>query len=125
MATRATRSRQSSDTARRNESNAGRASWPEPPAGLQLTWLSLDGEWLAVLSYPLRQRAPLVGLTRTERDVVDHVIAGRSNAEIARHRGTSARTVANQVAVIFRKLGVGSRRELASVVVGSPTDAVT
>lgn len=31
---------------------------------------------------------------------------GHSNAEIARARGTSARTVANQLAGLFRKLGV-------------------
>ena len=34
-----------------------------------------------------------------------------SNTEIARTRGTSARTVANQVASLFRKLGIRSRAE--------------
>ena len=42
------------------------------------------------------------------------VLAGLANAAIARRRGTSARTVANQVASIFRKLGVQSRAELAA-----------
>jgi DNA-binding NarL/FixJ family response regulator len=37
---------------------------------------------------------------------------GLSNAEIARSRGRSPRTVANQVAKIFEKLGVSSRSEL-------------
>ena len=41
------------------------------------------------------------------------VVAGRSNGEIAAARGRSVRTIANQVAAIFRKLGVGSRLELA------------
>jgi DNA-binding CsgD family transcriptional regulator len=36
-----------------------------------------------------------------------------SNSEIGRRRGTSGRTVANQMATIFRKLGVSSRAELA------------
>jgi DNA-binding CsgD family transcriptional regulator len=51
-------------------------------------------------------------LTAAERDVVQRVVDGRSNAEIARARGTAVSTVANQLASIFRKLGVGSRFEL-------------
>jgi hypothetical protein len=71
MATRATRSRRSSDAARRNGPNAGRARWPEPPAGLQLTWLSLDGERLAVLSYPLRQPPQIGPRVVTNRTACD------------------------------------------------------
>lgn len=55
------------------------------------------------------------GLTSAEKEIVVHVLEGRSNAEIARARGTSARTVANQLAAVFRKLGVQSRSELARV----------
>ena len=40
-------------------------------------------------------------------------IAGLSNAEIAKRRGVSVRTVANQIAAVLHKLGVVSRRELA------------
>ena len=56
-----------------------------------------------------------VPLTRSERDVFERVIAGESNQRIAERRGTSLRTVANQIAVVFRKVGVGSRRELCAV----------
>jgi len=52
-------------------------------------------------------------LTVAERQVVVHVLSGRSNAAIARARQTSSRTVANQLAAIYRKLGVSSRWELA------------
>lgn len=43
-------------------------------------------------------------------------LANLSNAEIAERRGTSPRTVANQVASLFRKLGVASRSELRALV---------
>jgi DNA-binding NarL/FixJ family response regulator len=40
---------------------------------------------------------------------------GCSNSQIARLRSVSIQTVANQVASAFRKLKVGSRRELVAV----------
>lgn len=54
-------------------------------------------------------------LTPAEELVLSGIIAGASNETIARRRGTSARTVANQVASIFRKCGVGSRAELVAL----------
>ncbi len=48
-------------------------------------------------------------LTTAENEVAHLIGAGLSNAEIARRRGSSPRTVANQAARIFRKLGVTSR----------------
>jgi DNA-binding NarL/FixJ family response regulator len=42
------------------------------------------------------------------------LLEGKRNADIARERGTSVRTVANQVAAIFRKLKVRSRAELVA-----------
>ena len=51
-------------------------------------------------------------LTSAERQVVIGVLNGRSNAAIAAARHTSSRTVANQLAAIYRKLGVSSRWEL-------------
>jgi DNA-binding CsgD family transcriptional regulator len=48
-------------------------------------------------------------------------MAGRSNREIALERASSKRTVANQIATVFKKLGVRSRRELAA---RAPGDAI-
>jgi DNA-binding NarL/FixJ family response regulator len=53
-------------------------------------------------------------LTEAERQVVTGVLNGRTNAAIASARRTSCRTVANQLAAIYRKLGVSSRWELAA-----------
>lgn len=56
-------------------------------------------------------------LTQAERQVVAGVLDGRTNAAIAMARRTSCRTVANQLAAIYRKLGVSSRWELAARIV--------
>lgn len=58
--------------------------------------------------------AAVATLTPTEQELVDHVLGGRSDREIATARGTSARTVANQLRTLFAKLGVTSRSELAA-----------
>ena len=55
---------------------------------------------------------PIDELTRAERDVLVTVLAGRTNCYIALARGTSEKTVANQVSQILRKSGSSSRREL-------------
>lgn len=54
----------------------------------------------------------LAALTPHERQVAALAREGLSNGEIARRRGTAERTVANQLASIYRKLGISSRAEL-------------
>ena len=56
-------------------------------------------------------------LTPAQCAVVRHLVCGRTYAEIAACRYTSTRTVANQVAAAFRRLGVSGRVELAQLVV--------
>ena len=51
--------------------------------------------------------------TPTERTILELLSQGLSNAEIARIRSRSVRTIANQVASLLRKAGAASRRELA------------
>ena len=53
-------------------------------------------------------------LTQAEHDIVQQLLAGSSNAQIATSRRRSVRTVANQIASIYRKLGVASRSDLAA-----------
>jgi DNA-binding CsgD family transcriptional regulator len=59
-------------------------------------------------------------LTSAESEILDLVRSGLTNAGIAQMRRTSARTVINQVANIFRKFGVASRRELKALLVKGP-----
>jgi len=51
-------------------------------------------------------------LSAAEKQVASLVSAGLSNADIARKRGTSVRTVEKQLSSIYEKLGVLSRHEL-------------
>lgn len=53
-------------------------------------------------------------LTPAERDVARRVIEGHDNRAVARLRGTSVRTVANQIASILQKTGKRSRADLAA-----------
>jgi DNA-binding CsgD family transcriptional regulator len=77
--------------------------------------LSQDGfSEVLIFDTVLAPSEPAEGLTLTERSVLLQVIRGENNREIAAKRGTSARTVANQVAVLFKKFGASSRAELAA-----------
>jgi DNA-binding CsgD family transcriptional regulator len=95
------------------------SAWPQPPRDLELSFVWIDGEELAVLSHPLDEPAALAGLTEAERRVAADVVDGLSNERIAHRRGTAASTVAKQIGSVFRKLGVGSRRELVAMMKGS------
>jgi DNA-binding CsgD family transcriptional regulator len=60
-------------------------------------------------------------LSETERRIVDLVIAGRRNREVADELSLSPNTVAWNLSKIYRKLGVASRTELAAHVTANPT----
>ncbi|NOU29432.1 MAG: helix-turn-helix transcriptional regulator [Polyangiaceae bacterium] len=79
---------------------------PEPSS---LEGFPLGTFQVVVLSGPEFER-----LTLAERAVVGLAAAGLSNEQIARARKSATRTVANQLASAFRKVGVGSRFELAA-----------
>jgi DNA-binding CsgD family transcriptional regulator len=89
-----------------------------PPLGLRGRRLSFAQAEILVLCFPLENAALPTSLTAAERDVVERVLGGASNEEIAAARRSSRRTVANQLGSIFKKLGVASRAELASRLAG-------
>ena len=91
------------------------------PFDLRAARLQAKGKEWAVLSFAAgSNRAKADALTPAERAVLEGLLAGQSNAAIARARGTSIRTVANQVAALMRKLGLDSRRELIARFASSP-----
>ena len=95
----------------------GRQAVADDVASARVHHLEIAGHRLAVLSLPALGHAPgLLRLTTAEREVASMLLAGLSQSRIATRRGTSPRTVANQVAAIYRKLDVGSRAELAAAV---------
>lgn len=80
------------------------------PQSGRLSELTLDDEALLVVS-ALRPDLWLpVRLSLAETAVLRRLMAGDSHAEISGARATSPRTVANQLATAFRKLGVSGRR---------------
>jgi DNA-binding CsgD family transcriptional regulator len=78
--------------------------------------LSDDDDDVVILRLPSRGASLRAKLTDSEIAVVELVCAGLSNAEIAARRRCARRTVANQLASIFKKLSVGSRHELIALV---------
>jgi DNA-binding CsgD family transcriptional regulator len=92
-------------------------SFPAEPASSRQTKVAtftIGADEFAVLSVPLDDGSLTAALSEAEREVAMLAAKGMKNAEIARRRGTSTRTVANQMASILRKLGVSSRYALAA-----------
>ncbi len=87
----------------------------KPPEGV-IAYELEPGKVLFV--HPLPSRLDSSALSTAEREVAALILCGRDNASIASLRRTSPRTVANQVARIFSKLGVHSRAELAVKALG-------
>jgi DNA-binding CsgD family transcriptional regulator len=75
-------------------------------------WLSADEQTMCALQLDEPASTGLDNLTSAERDIVQQLAAGASRAAVARTRGTSLYTVNSQIASIFAKLRVGSKREL-------------
>ncbi len=76
--------------------------------------IRLVGAGRSVLSVSIRRPEAKFGgrLSAAEREVVLMMADGQSHLEIARSRCASLRTVANQIASAYRKLGVSGRFEL-------------
>jgi DNA-binding CsgD family transcriptional regulator len=69
-----------------------------------------DARW--VISVEVPGRSLRARLSRSEWEVARLAIEGQAHVEIARARGTSVRTIANQLAAVFEKLGMSGRAEL-------------
>jgi DNA-binding NarL/FixJ family response regulator len=54
---------------------------------------------------------PFPQLTRRERDVLERIAAGKSNAAISRELSLAPKTISNRVSAVFGKLGVADRSQ--------------
>lgn len=71
-----------------------------------------DGSALTVVSATRPDHFLGSTLPLAELDVIRSLVEGNSYAEIARSRGTSTRTIANQITAVFRRLKLSGRNEL-------------
>jgi len=65
----------------------------------------------------------VASLSPRERSVMDLIVAGMSNKEVAIALGVSPKTVESHRANVMRKIGVGSLAELVQVAVAAGTRA--
>lgn len=92
---------------------------PRAPADLRVTTFEgADGRRYAALWFS-RPAGRWSKLTSAEREVAEMILAGQSNAGIARARRVALSTVATQVRSVFAKLGVSSRAELVGRIIRS------
>jgi DNA-binding NarL/FixJ family response regulator len=78
----------------------------------RLSFIQHDSEQLRVIAMPRPDRRLTTALPPAELAVVRMLIEGRCYAEIATGRGTSVRTIANQITAVFRRMRVSGRGEL-------------
>jgi DNA-binding CsgD family transcriptional regulator len=98
--------------------------WVAEHGPLRVVTFSIRSDEFVVISLPeeagcvpefANQRRGVVGqerLTGAERDIVRLALSGLSNRAMAEKRATSPSTVANQLAAIYKKLGLSSRSQL-------------
>ncbi|MCA9631911.1 MAG: hypothetical protein KC766_29865 [Myxococcales bacterium] len=85
--------------------------------------IHVAGEACWILVAPLQPWPGSNRLTPAQLAVVDCLMNGLSNAEIAAARNVSIRTVANQLAAVFQRLQIADRNDLALLVLsGRPRD---
>jgi DNA-binding CsgD family transcriptional regulator/tetratricopeptide (TPR) repeat protein len=70
---------------------------------------------VAIDDSPLPETTALPGLTAREREILAHIVAGRTYGEIARELVISEKTVSVHVSHLLRKTGASGRVELAQL----------
>lgn len=93
--------------------------WQAIAMAVNISPLEVAGEPLLVVGYPLRRPSGFAALTAAELEVAEGLIEGLSPRQLACRRRVSERTVSNQVARIYGKLGVSSKHELLALIGGS------
>ena len=80
---------------------------------LEMKAVQIDDETIYLVSWPIDEELdePLPAPCEA---VLRGMLSGESNAAIVKERGTSPRTIANQVAALLRQFQVSSRHELVA-----------
>jgi DNA-binding NarL/FixJ family response regulator len=83
--------------------------------GARARALVLADEMRAHLRIATPRFEPVVGLSRRELEVARLAARGMTDRDIAHTLVLSVRTVESHLAAVYRKLGIGSRHQLADV----------
>jgi DNA-binding NarL/FixJ family response regulator len=95
---------------------------PAVAGGIRATRFRVDSDEFVVFTEPTMRSFDFLGLSEAERKVAFLVACGCSNKAIAARRRVSPQTVANQLAAIYRKLGVTSRSEMIARFLDLPAE---
>jgi hypothetical protein len=79
------------------------------------TLVGRDDRELRVIGMPRSDRRLADVVPSAELAVIRGLVEGSSHEDIAQKRGTSVRTIANQVGSVFRRLKVSGRNELVQL----------
>jgi DNA-binding CsgD family transcriptional regulator len=90
-----------------------------PLRGVTVKSLDHRGRSFVLVIAPGIGELVTIPLSKALRAVTELLIAGRSYAEIAQARGCSQRTVANQLATMFRRFEISGRGELLALLARS------
>jgi DNA-binding NarL/FixJ family response regulator len=88
------------------------ASEPLPALASCSTFVTCEDRELRVIGIARPDQRLAAMLPSAELAVIRSLVEGLSYGDIARRRGTSTRTVANQISAVFRRLRVSGRNEL-------------
>jgi len=88
------------------------ASRNAQPIAVRSATFVADGRELRVISVPRPDQSLGGSLPAAELSVIRALVEGASYGQIARQRGTSTRTIANQISAVFRRLRVSGRNDL-------------
>ena len=98
--------------------DGGSRSTPEDTDGPRVSTIYVEGKEFFVVSLARRDVRYPESTTQAERAIVDLLLGGHTLTEVATVRRTSLKTVRTQLALIYRKAGVHSVRELAAFATG-------
>ncbi len=82
------------------------------------TFVTKDDRELRVIGIPRPDQSLSAVLPSAELAVIRSLIEGLSYQDIAERRGTSTRTIANQITAVFRRLRVSGRNDLVQRLFG-------
>jgi FixJ family two-component response regulator len=81
--------------------------------------VALDGRWRRTRAERIALQTRMASLTKREREVLDQIMEGRLNKQIAARLGTVEQTVKVHRARLMKKMGARSLAQLVRIAVGT------